>query len=641
MSMTVEPRASQHEMPDWRERWQHKLVSPGEAISRIRRGDRILLSGGSTVPLGLLPYLVDESAGTVDSQILHLLTLGEAPYVRPELEGRFRHNALFIGGNVRDAVIDGRADYTPVFLSEIPQMIRQRQIPVDTAMISVTPPDRNGYCSLGPEVDITPAAIDASRLVIAQVNPCLPRTFGDSLIPAERIDCMVEIAQPIPEMILPPGTEETDAIAENVARLVMDGSTIQVGIGTIPDAVLRRLVHHNELGIHSEMFSDAVAELVQRGVITGMKKTLHRGKVVASIVMGTQRVYDFVHDNPMVEIYPVDYTNDLSVIARHDYMVAINTALEVDLTGQVCSDSIGDRFYSGIGGQVDFIRGAARAKGGKPIIALPSTARDGNVSRIKPNLTDGAGVVTTRGDVHYVVTEYGIAYLHGKTVRERAMALIEIAHPKFRSWLLAEAKCRRFVYRDQAEPVIRAAEYPKRFEFAAQAKNGMEYRVRPIKPTDEGMLHEMFYKFTQERIYRRFFDVKDPRVSLGLHPFCTIDYDKEMTLVASTREGVVTRVIGLGLYVIEPETGYGRAGFVVSDAYQGCGVGNELIRRLTEIAKQRGLPGLTVDIPAENKHAIHLFERHGTISEPRLEGDTISIRVDFPRRADAWKERES
>lgn len=630
MANRMDPKDIGHESAEWQVRWRKRFVSDKEAISHVRRGDRILIAGGSTVPLGLMDALVASDAPTLDVQILHLLTLGEAPYVRPQFEARFRHNALFIGGNVRQAVGEGRADYTPVFLSEIPPMIRDRQIPIDVAMISVTPPDRNGYCSLGPEVDITPAAIDAARLVIAEVNPQLPRTFGESLIHVDRIHYAVKVDHAIPEMRLPPATEETNAIAGNVARLIMDGSTIQVGIGSLPDAVLRQLIHHNDLGVHSEMFSDGVVDLAKRGVITGMKKTMHRGKIVASIVMGTQKVYDFVNDNPVVEIYPVDYTNDLTIIAKHDYMIAINTALEVDLTGQVCSDSIGDRFYSGIGGQVDFIRGAARARGGKPIIALPSTAKDGNVSRIKPHLTDGAGVVTTRGDVHYVVTEYGIAYLHGKTVRERAMALIEIAHPKFRSWLLAEAKCRRFVYRDQAEPAIKATSYPKQYEYTAQMKDGTPYRIRPIKATDEAMLHEMFYKFTQERIYRRFFDVKDPRVRLGLQPFCTIDYDKEMTLVASLREDVFTKVIGLGLYVVDPKTGFGKAAFVVADDHQNCGVGRDLINRLTEIAKQRGLPGFTVAIPTENKHAIHLFERIGTISDPALQGDTISLRVEFP-----------
>jgi acyl-CoA hydrolase/GNAT superfamily N-acetyltransferase len=623
-------RTTSRAATDWRDRCRDKIVAAGRAIAHIRRGDRILISGGSTVPLGLLPHLVDEKAPTGDNEILHLLTLGAAPYVDPQCESRFRHNALFIGSNVRQAVTEGRADYTPVFLSEIPQMIRQRHIAIDVALISVTPPDRNGYCSLGPEVDITPAAIDAAKLVIAEVNPQLPCTYGDSLVHLDRINYLVEVNHAIPEMILPPPDEEVAAIAENVAHLIMDGATIQVGIGNLPDAVLRCLSDHNDLGIHSEMFSDGVADLADRGIITGMKKTLHRGKIVASIVMGTQRVYDFVHDNPSVEIYPVDYTNSLSIIAQHDYMIAINTALEVDLTGQVCSDSIGDRFYSGIGGQVDFIRGAAKAKGGKPIIALPSTAADGNISRIKPRLTDGAGVVTTRGDVHFVVTEYGIAYLHGKTVRERAMALIQIAHPKFRSWLLAEAKNRRYVYRDQAEPIVKTAEYPKQYEFSAATKDGLNYRIRPIKPTDEAMLHEMFYKFTQERIYRRFFDVKEPFHSRGLQAFCTIDYDQEMTLVASFREDVITRVIGLGLYVIDAQTGYGKAGFVVADGFQNMGVGSELIRRLSEVARERGVPGFTVDVPTENKHAIHLFEKCGTISEPTLTDDEISLKVTFP-----------
>ena len=614
---------------DWRDRCRGKLVTAKEAIGRIRRGDRILLSSGSAAPTGLLPYLVAPDAPTGDSEILHLLTLGEAPYCDPKFEGRFRHNALFIGPNVRRAVVEGRADYTPVFLSEIPRLIRERHIPIDVMIVSVAPPDEHGYCNLGPHVDIAPAGIEAARLVIAEINPRLPRTFGDTLVNIDDLDAMVECEHPVPDWILPPPHEETEAIAENVAKLVMDGATIQVGIGSLPDAVLRRLVDHSDLGVHTEMYSDSIVELAERGVITGAKKSLHRGKIVGSIVMGTRRVYDFINENPRVEMYPVDYTNDPFIIAKHDYMVAINTALEVDLTGQVCSDSIGDRFYSGIGGQVDFIRGAARAKGGKPIIALPSTALDGNMSRIKPHLTDGAGVVTTRGDVHYVVTEYGIAYLHGKTVRERTMALIEIAHPKFRSWLMAEAKLRKFVYRDQAEPVLTAAAYPKEYEFAAKMKDGREYRIRPIKPTDESMLHEMFHKFTQERIYQRFFEVKKPLVAQSLHRFCTIDYDREMTLVASVREEVFTRVIGLALYAVDSTTGYGKAAFVVSDAFKNSGVGRELIQRLVEVARQRGVPGLIVDVPTENSHAVHLFDDCGRVESAEADSDTIRLKIAF------------
>ena len=617
----------------WKNHYHDKLTTGKEAIAEIRPGDRIFISSGSAVPTGLIPFLVHEDAPVGDNQIVHLMTLGDAPYVDEKFAGVFRHNALFIGPNVRKAVSEARADYTPIFLSEIPNQVRNRRIPIDVALISVTPPDAQGNCSLGTHVDMAPAAVEAARLVIAQVNANMPRTFGRTHVHVDQIDHLVEIDTPIPELAPPASREETAAIAQNVARLIMDGSTIQMGIGAVPNAVLQALINHNDIGVHTEMFTDGILELVERGVINGRIKSLHPGKIVSSFLMGTRRLYDFVDNNPDVELYPVDYTNDPFVIARNDYMVAINTALEIDLTGQVCSDSIGDRFYSGIGGQVDFIRGAARSKGGKPIIAIPSTAANGDVSRIVPQLSDGAGVVTTRGDVHFVVTEYGIAYLHGKTVRERAMALISIAHPKFRPWLLAEAKRRRFVYRDQIEPEIKVSVYPAEYEANVQTKDALPYRIRPIKITDEPMLHEMFYQFTQETVYQRFFAVKKYFEHKNLQRFCTIDYDRDMTLVATIREDVVTRVIGMALYVRDPETGYGDAAFVVADAFQDRGVGSELIRRLTEIAHQRGLRGYTADVLATNTRMLHVFEKLGYDVDTTAEGDTLSIRIAFPQLA--------
>ncbi len=613
----------------WRDLYARKISTPAAVVGKIRPGERIFLGSGSAVPAGLVSHLVEDGVPLGDNEIIHLLTLGDAPYAQPRYEGVFRHNALFIGPNVRRAVVEGRADYTPVFLSEIPRLIRKRQIPIDVAIISVTPPDQDGQCSLGTHVDIAPAAIAAARLVIAQVNASLPRTFGKSTVHVDQIDYLVEMDQPLPVLAAPPPREETDAIAEHVARLVMNGSTLQIGIGAVPNAVLKALANHRDLGVHSEMFSDGLVELVERGVITGGKKSLHRGKIVASFLMGTRRLYDFVDNNPMVELYPVDYTNDPFVIARNDYMVAINTALEVDLTGQVCSDSIGDRFYSGIGGQVDFIRGAARSEGGKPIIALPSTACNGDVSRIVPQLSDGAGVVTTRGDVHFVVTEYGIAYLHGKTVRQRAMELIHVAHPKFRPWLLSEAKRRRFVYRDQLEPFLKPSLYPKQFEFNVRTKDGMPFRIRPIKPTDEPMLHEMFYRFTQETIHQRFFASRKYFEHKDLQRFCNIDYDHDMTLVATAHEDVVTRVIGMGLYVLDSQTRYADAAFVAADAFQNRGIGTELIRRLTEIARQRGIVGYTGNVLRTNTRMLRVFEKLGYGMEVTPEGDTCAVRITF------------
>lgn len=623
---------------DWRKRHASKITSLANAIARIRPGDRIYLSDGSATPLGLIPGLIAPEAALGDNEIIHMLTFGDAPYVRPEFAGKFRHNALFIGPNVRDAVADGRADYTPIFLSEIPGQIRTRRIPIDVAMIAVSPPDEAGFCTFGTHVDCAPAACDAARVIIAQVNPRMPRSHGPHRLHLDRIAALVEIEHEIPTLPPPKMRGETEAIARNIAELIPDGATLQLGIGGIPDGVLRFLTDRKDLGIHTEMFSDGVVELAERGVITGRCKTLHNGKIVASFCFGTKRVYDFLDNNPVVELYPVDYTNDPFVIARNDNMIAINTCLEIDLTGQVCSDSIGTRFYSGIGGQVDFIRGAARSRGGKPIIALPATACDGSVSRIVPRLSDGAGVVTTRGDVHWVVTEYGAVNLHGKNVRERAMALISIAHPKFRPWLLAEAKQHRLVYRDQLEPPLRAPVYPKRLETQARCKDGTTVLIRPIKPTDESLLREMFYRLTQETIYHRFFATRRMMPHEHLQRFCNVDYERDMTLVASLRSGDDEKLIGFATYNREPEGDFAEAAFLVDDAWQGRGIGTLLMRRLTEIAEVRGLDGFTAIVLSDNLRMMRVFEKCGYPIEVVNRSDTLSLRIPFTQARENWSQ---
>jgi acyl-CoA hydrolase len=423
---------------------QRAFVSPEEAVVCVGGGARVLVGSGAAVPVGLLQALCDRARSLRDVEVCQLLTLGAAPYLEPSLEGHVRHNAFFIGANARAAVQQGRADFTPVFLSEIPALLRDL-LPVDVALVQVSPPDRHGYCSLGVSVDIVRAAVDSARVVVAEVNPRMPRTHGDAFLPFERIAHAVAVEHAIPELAPEPMGDVERAIGHHVASLVRDGDTLQTGIGAIPNAVLAALGSHRDLGFHTEMFSDGVVDLVSRGVVTNARKSIHRGKLVTSFVMGTPRLYDFVDDNPMIEMHPSDYVNDPFVIAKHRGMVAVNSALAVDLTGQVCADSIGSKFYSGVGGQVDFIRGAARAPEGRAIVALPSTAKSGTVSRITVELAAGSGVTTTRNDVQFVVTEYGVAALHGKSVRQRARDLAAIAHPRFRDELLAGARERRWV----------------------------------------------------------------------------------------------------------------------------------------------------------------------------------------------------
>ena len=433
---------------NWTEHYKSRTVCAEEAVRSIHTNARIFIGSNAAEPQALVDALTHSADHIERAEIVHIMTMGTAPYSEPKFENRFRHNAFFIGANVRDAVNACRADYTPVFLSEIPALFRNGQVPLDHALVMVSPPDAHGYCSLGVSVDVVKAAVESAPHIIAEVNTNMPRTLGDSFLHVSRIHSFVESDCPLLELRPQLQTAAAQRIGCHVAELIGDGSTLQMGIGGIPDAVLDCLIDKHDLGVHTEMFSDGVLKLVEAGVITGRRKSLRFGKIVASFCMGSRALYDFVDNNPFIEFLPTEYVNDPFIIARNDDMIAINGAIEVDLTGQVCSDSIGERFYSGIGGQVDFIRGAARSKRGKPIMVLPSTVtlRDGSTaSRIVSTLKPGAGVVTSRGDVHYVVTEWGSAYLHGKSIRERAMELIRIAHPDFRRELLTAARARHLV----------------------------------------------------------------------------------------------------------------------------------------------------------------------------------------------------
>jgi acyl-CoA hydrolase len=417
-----------------------RVVSAGEALASIADEQQLFLHGGAATPSVLLDALVARASSLRDARIVHLHCEGPGPHLRPEMAGHLRHRALFIGPNARAAVNEGRADYIPVFLSDVPSLFARGHIPLDAALINVTPPDAHGYCSLGTSVDVTLAAIRSARVVIAQLNRAMPRTLGDGFVHVDDIDLAVECEVP-PYAVPPPLIGDVERrIGEHVAGLVSDGATLQLGIGAVPAAVAAALDGKRDLGVHTEMFTDTIVDLVERGVVTGARKEINRGKLVAAFVMGSPRLYRFVDDNPMVELRPADYTNDTGLIRRFRRMVAVNSAIEVDLTGQVCADSIGERLYSGVGGQMDFLRGAALAEEGRAIIALPSTASGGKASRIAMRLKPGAGVVTTRAHVQTVVTEFGVAELHGRSIAERARSLIAIAHPAFRDELSAFAR---------------------------------------------------------------------------------------------------------------------------------------------------------------------------------------------------------
>lgn len=419
----------------WKAIYDSKLTSAEKAVSAIKSGDRVVTGHACAEPQVLVKAMVEQAERLENVEVVHMVAMGQAEYCKEGMEKSFRHNALFVGGSTRKPVQAGRADYTPCFFSEVPRLFADGQLPVDVALIQITRPDEHGFCSFGVSVDYTRPAALAAKCVIAEVNDQMPRTLGDAFIHVSELDYIVETSSPLIELPQPKISEIEEKIGYNVALLVEDGSTLQLGIGSIPDAVLLFLKEKKDLGIHTEMFSDGVVELVEAGVITNSAKTEHQGKMVCTFLMGTKKLYDFVDNNPMVEMYSVDYCNDPYVIAKNPKLISINSALQVDLGGQICADTIGPKQFSGVGGQVDYVRGASRSEGGKSIIALPSTAKKGTVSRIVPQLDPGASVTTSRNDVHYVVTEFGVADLRGKSMRERAKALIEIAHPDFREAL--------------------------------------------------------------------------------------------------------------------------------------------------------------------------------------------------------------
>lgn len=421
--------------------YRRKVTTAENALSCIRSGSRLYLGGGAGVPIQLMRSLTARAPELRDVEIVHILTFADAPYAAPELHESFRHNALFIGNSVRKAVNEGRADFTPVFLHEIPGLFREGgTLPLDAALVSLSPPDEHGFCSFGVEVGTTKPAAEAATCIIAEVNRNMPRTLGDSFIHVSRLSAIVEVDYALPEAPQGGSSELHLKVGQHIAAMIPDGATLQMGIGSIPDAVLQNLTSHRDLGIHTELFSDGVIDMVEAGIITCARKTFHPGKVIAGFLFGSTRLYSFVDNNPIIELHPTDYVNDPFNIAQNDKMVSINSALAVDLTGQICADSIGTRLYSGVGGQLDFVRGAARSKGGMPIIAFLSTAKDDTLSRIVPTLQEGSGVVTTRNDVHYIATEYGVASLHGKTIRQRTQSLISIAHPRFRDELTHAAR---------------------------------------------------------------------------------------------------------------------------------------------------------------------------------------------------------
>lgn len=620
-------------LDEWKERFPEKFVTPDRAFSNIHRGDRIFVGTGCGKPQFLVEeivrYVKDHPKAFFDAEVLHIWTLGVAPYMREEFKRNFRHNAFFISANTRDEVNKGLADYTPIFLSQVPDLFYRRVVPIDVALVQVSPPDDYGYMSLGISVDIGRAAVDSAGCVICQVNAEMPRVHGDTFVNIEDVDCIVPHDEPLLEYESEVPDEIAHRIGRYVARLVEDGSTIQVGYGRIPNAVLANLSEKRHLGVHTELLSDGIVELMKEGVIDNSRKSRDRNKTVASFSMGHRETYAYLSDNPAIEFHPVQYTNDPMVIASQERMTAINTALSIDLTGQATAESLGRTFYSGIGGQADFMRGAVLAPRGKSILVLESTAKGGEVSRIVPLLPEGAGVTLTRGDIHYVVTEYGIAYLHGKNVRERAMELIGIAHPRFRPWLLREAKDLNLIYKDQAYIPGERGQYPEELETYRTTKAGIEITLRPVRISDEPLLKDFFYSLSDQSIYRRFISARTDMPHERLQEFVVIDYTREMVILAVTGEPGQETVIGVGQYGIDETTHTAEVALVVRDDHQNKGVGTELLNYLTYLAKRQGLLGFTAEVLVGNQPMMHLFEKAGFTIEKRQEAGVYELRMLF------------
>jgi len=617
---------------DWKDKYKDKLRTAPAAMKLLKSGNSIFIGTGCGQPQHLVQALVRHSSHIYDAHIVHLLTMGAAPYVEEKFREKFKMNSFFIADNVRDALHKGIGDYTPIFLSEIPLEFETGRIPIDVALISVTPPDANGLCSLGVSVDIVKSAAANAKYVVAQVNSRMPRTFGDSFLHINAIDVLVPYDEDVIEIPIPEPDETLRAIGQNIARLVEDGSTIECGIGRIPQALAEFLKDKKDLGIHTDMFSDWIIDLIECGAITCAKKTINRRKVVASFCMGSKRLYDYIDNNPFFEFYPSEYVNDVNIIGQHEKMVGINVGLEIDLTGQVCSDSLGHQFYSGIGGQVDFTRGAVRSRGGKAIIAMPSTARDGRVSRIVPHLTESAGVVTTRGDVHYVVTEYGVAYLHGKSIRERVLDLIQIAHPKFRTELIQAAKAKNYIYQDQIELEWDKLSYPKELEHHSTLRDGTEIFFRPIKPTDEPALAEMLYSLSDQSVTTRYLARTVAFPHRQIQHLTNIDYKKNFAIVGVVPSASGEEIVAIAQYFLDPQTQAAEVAFLVLDEWQQKGMGTFLLDYITQIAKQRGVKRFYAKVLPKNKPMLAIFHNSGYKVNTEFDGDLYSITYDLARK---------
>ncbi len=629
----IDNRGYDNWLQEMKKNYSEKFAPEEHIFSHIHPGDRIFIGTGCGEPQFLVQAMIRHiqahPKAFVDTELLQIWNLGVNSYAELQYKDNFRFNSFFIGSTARDAVNTGLADYTPIFLSTVPRLFNEKRVPIDIALIQTSLPDAHGYVSLGISVDIVKSAVHNAEVVIAQVNTAMPRVHGDTFVHVRDIDFMVPYDEPLLEFGAVVSDEIAGRIGKYVAQIIQDGDTIQVGYGSIPNAILEHLKYKKHLGVHTELFTDGIMELMKSGAIDNSLKELNRDKTVAAFCMGKKETYEFIHDNPSIEFRPVSYTNNPLTIARNRNVTAINTALEIDLTGQATAESLGKYFFSGIGGQADFMRGAILSEGGKTILAIQSTAENDTISRIVPFLTEGAGVTLTRGDLHYVVTEYGIAYLHGKNIRERAMDLIAIAHPRFRSFLIDEAKKLHLIYKDQAFIPGEAGVYPEDLEARRTTKTGLGLLMRPVRISDEHLLKDFFYDLSSAGMYRRFISTRNSMPHEQLQKFVVIDYTKEMVILAVIEQENGESIVGMAQYFIDEKTHTAEVAFVVRDDQQGKGIGLELLAYITLLAKRNGLHGFTAEVLMDNMQMLQLFEKMGFIVERRAEAGVYELKMTF------------
>jgi acyl-CoA hydrolase len=616
---------------EWQRHYAPKVVDAQEAVSRIMRGSRVFIGTGCGEPQHLIRAMVKDER-LQDIMVYQMLSSTLSQFVEDEsFTRRFSLKLFFISQSMRKAAFEGKIDYIPEYLSQIPRLFASHQIGLDAALVQVSPPDKFGYCSLGVSVDITRPAVEHATIVIAQVNPRMPRTWGDSFVHVDDIDWLVPHEECLVEAL--PTVKDNEVsrrIGHYVSELVDDGATLQIGFGNLPYAILKYLDGKKDLGIHTQLVTDGLLPLFEKNVITNKKKTLLPGRVVTSLCMGSEKIYRYVDNNPAFYFRSSEFVNDPTVIARNDNLISISSALEVDLTGQVCSDSMGYLFYSGIGDQVDFLRGSSMSKGGFSIVALPSTARNGTVSRIVSHLSEGAGVATTRGDVNFVITEYGIAELKGKGIYQRVMELAQVAHPKFREELIEVAKKHHYIFADQLPPTTEDLLFLEGYKNTLQLKNGKIVEFRPLLPSDEFAYRNFFYSLQEKTIYMRFFyKMRTFSHEVVQKQWSSVDYHKNMSIIGRVQKGGHKEIMAIGSYAADSDS-RAEVAFVVREDFQGMGIATYLIEILERIAKENHYTSFSASVLRENDAMIHVFKKRYPNAKISVNsGSDLLIRMDF------------